>query len=380
MSLRIVGVEVFHLNAPLASPFRWATGMARERDAILVKIETDDGIVGWGEALARPAMRVIADLLSPLLVGKDALDHEVLVTLIRAAVAVSVEHRGACFAAAGACEIALWDIAARAEAKPLHKLLGETQRQRVAVYASGLYYPTDESQPDFLAEAENYLARGFTRVKMKIGALPIEDDLKRIGAVRALLGPHNSLMVDANQVYDVRAAARFSDGLKNLDVDWIEEPLPADDVDGYRRLSLHTSIPLAAGENLHGRADFDTFIDEGLLKVAQPNVGNVGGLREAHAVAHAANAKGLRVALHCWGTPVALAASLHLAACLPAAEEAPLVELDCTPNPLREILREPWMESRDGTLAVPEGPGLGFRPDEQAMMRFCKSSRRCEAR
>lgn len=378
MSMRIVGVEVFHLNAPLTVPFRWATGTAREREAVLVKIETDAGLVGWGEALHAAAARVISNFLSPLLIGKDALNRAALVTLMRVAALSSGERRGVNFAATGACEIALWDIAARAAEEPLHKLLGEAQREHVAVYASGLYYPAGEARQDPCAEASGYLERGFTRIKMKIGGLPLTEDLKRISAVRAVLGYNNSLMVDANQVYDADAAASLSIALKDLDVIWFEEPLPADDIAGYRRLSARARIPLAAGENLHGRESFSVFLSEGLLKVAQPNVGNVGGLAEALAVAQAAYANGLRVALHYWGTPVALAASLHLAACLPAGEDSPLVELDCTPNPLRESLSESWMEVLGGTLAVPAGPGLGLHLDEQALMRFCKFSRRHE--
>jgi L-alanine-DL-glutamate epimerase and related enzymes of enolase superfamily len=378
MSVRIVGVEVFHLNAPLASPFRWATGTARERDAVLVKIETDAGLIGWGEALPSPAARVISDFLSPLLLGKDALERAALVALMHTAVKSAGERRAVNFAAIGACEIALWDIAAKAAGEPLHKLLGEAKRKRVAVYASGLYYPAGDARPDTRAEAAGYLERGFTRIKMKIGGLQLTEELERISAVRGLLGSTNSLMVDANQVYDADAAAGLSIALKDLDVAWLEEPLPADDIAGYRRLKERAQVPLAAGENLHGRESFKDFLAEGLLGVAQPNVGNIGGLAEALAVAQAAHANGLRVALHFWGTPVALAASLHLAACLPAGEDSPLVELDCTPNPLREILREPWMELLEGTLAVPEGPGLGLRMDEQALIRFCKSSQKHE--
>jgi D-galactarolactone cycloisomerase len=295
VSARIVCVEVFHLNAPLATPFRWATGTTREREAVLVKIETDAGLVGWGESLHATAARVISEFLSTLLLGKDALKRAPLVALMREAAGSSGERRGVNFAAVGACEIALWDIAAKVAGEPLHKLLGEAQREHVAVYASGLYYPADEAQTDPCDEASNYLERGFTRIKMKIGGLPLTEELKRIASVRSVLGFSNSLMVDANQVYDVDAAANLCIALKDLDVAWLEEPLPADDHIGYRRLSERASIPLAAGENLHGRESFSVFLSEGLLKVAQPNVGNVGGLAEALAVAQAAHANGLQI-------------------------------------------------------------------------------------
>lgn len=380
MSLRIVRVEVFHLSAPLATPFSWATGTAGARAAVLIKIETETGLVGWGEALPTLAARVISDFLAPLLIGKDALERAALVASMRAAVGESGARRGVNFAAIGACEIALWDIAARAAGEPLSKLFGRVQRERVMVYASGLYYPAGEARTDSRPEAGVYLERGFMRIKMKIGGLPLTEDLERISAVRATLGSGNSLMVDANQVYDADTAASLSVALKDLDVEWFEEPLPADDIAGYRRLSKRTRIPLAAGENLHGRESFDIFLSEGLLKVAQPNVGNVGGLAEALAVAEAAHASGLRVAFHHWGTPVALAATLHLAACLPEGEDSPLVEFDCTPNPLREMLRQPWMEPLDGTLALPEGPGLGLLVEEQTLLPFCIFSQRHEER
>lgn len=365
--MRIRSVEVFHLRAPLERPFHWATGTARERHAVLLKIESDAGLTGWGEALRPQAARVASDSLAPALVGRNPLERLALVAQMRVAASGPPAARAA---AVGAAEIALWDLAAQAAGQPLHRLLGDALRESVAVYASGFYYD-DGDMPNEAAEARSYLARGFTRFKMKIGRLSPSDDMKRVAAVRAAVGPQSALMVDGNQVYTADAAAELEYSLTEAAVNWLEEPLRADDLAGYRALKARTRIHLAAGENLHGRTGFEPFLVERLLEVAQPNVAGVGGLSAALAVARDAHTNGARVALHHWGTPVALAASLHLACCLPADAGEPLVEFDLTPNPLREIAAGQLTEPRSCALTVPEGPGLGVTPDEQAITRFC---------
>lgn len=369
--MRITSVDIFGLGAPLDAPFFWATGAAWERQAVLIRINTDRGIEGWGEALYLPTATVIRDFLSPVLIGRDPLERCALVELMRTRVARSRQLSTLNVASVGAAEMALWDIAAKSREQPLHRLLGKTMRDRVAVYASGLYYKST-NPPDGEQEACEYLERGFTRVKMKVGRLSVAEDLKRVAAVREAVGAKVPLMADANQGYDLDSATRMSLGLRELDVRWLEEPLPTRNIFGYGKLKTRTMVPIAAGERFSGLQSFQPFFASRLLEVAQPNVGNVGGLEEALTVAHQSHAAGLRVAFHHWGTPVALAASLHLAACVPSGDDSPLVEIDCTPNPLRAIVAEPVLSVSGGAVKVPDGPGLGVELDESNIERFCR--------
>jgi D-galactarolactone cycloisomerase len=164
-----------------------------------------------------------------------------------------------------------------------------------------------------------------------------------------------------------------------LGVYWFEEPLPVADHGGYDRLAGRLTVRLAAGENLHGRADFAPFLSDGLIGVAQPNVGNVGGITEFMAVAALAETWGVPLALHGWGSPVLNAAAVHVAACLPPCPDVPeplsyvqepLLEYDCTPHPLRDVIAPGALPLCQGTLPVPDGPGLGVEVDEASLQRY----------
>jgi D-galactarolactone cycloisomerase len=176
-------------------------------------------------------------------------------------------------------------------------------------------------------------------------------------------------MADANRAYDIRAASEIGATLAAHDFHWLEEPLSSIDVNEHLSLKKLCPVLLAAGESWES-AEFDAFLRAHAIDVAQPNVGNIGGLQEAAHVLQLAAIAGIRVALHSWGTPVALAAAVHLA-CGTGGLHPPLVEFDCTPNPLREILEEPIVSPVGGSLAVPKGPGLGVSVNEQALKRFC---------
>lgn len=379
--MHIETVSVLHLAAPLARPFSWASGTARERTAILVRITTDSGLVGWGETLRPGAGRLVERVLAPRLRGEDAERRQALRERLRTGLGEDGQNGengdlGDMASALGAVDIALWDLAGKAEGVPLHRLLGAGALAAVPVYASGLYYD-ETGERSLESEAESYPERGFRAVKMKIGRLSLAADRKRVAAVRRAVGDDVLLCVDANQAYDPAAAEEMGAILAEHGVYWFEEPLPLACRDGYRALAARLPLRLAAGENLCGREEFADFFAERRIGVAQPNVANVGGVGEARAVAELAAEHGIPVSFHGWGSAVLFAAAVHLAASLgaslPTRGRQPLppgLELDCTENPLREALWPGALDRPDGTVAVPAGPGLGIDLDDTVLARW----------
>lgn len=376
--MRVTAVTVLRLAAPLARPFSWASGTARERQAILVRIATDAGLVGWGETLRPASGRLIERALGPVLLGEDAGQRGALRARLRAVLSGTEAAPADAASALGAVDIALWDLAGKAQGVPLHRLLGplsETAAAQVEVYASGLYYDeTGERSLD--EEAEAYRASGFRAVKMKIGRASLAEDRRRVAAVRRALGDDVLLLADANQAYDTEAAREMGAVLADSGAYWFEEPLPLDRTEGYRALAAALPVLLAAGENLPGE-ELASFLTGRLIGVAQPNVANVGGVEEARAVAETAAACGIPLSFHGWGSAVLFSAAVHLAAGLgaPAAVPGrqplpPGVELDCTENPLRDALWPGALDGRGGTVAVPQGPGLGVDLDATALERW----------
>jgi D-galactarolactone cycloisomerase len=262
---------------------------------------------------------------------------------------------------------------------PVYDLLGGRVRDRVAVYATGLYYTAGEFPDRLLAEAVGYVEAGFLGMKTKVGGLPLAEDVKRVAAIRAAIGPDVQLAVDANQAYNAAAAIRLGQRLADLDLAWFEEPVDAHDLDGYLRVKAALPMAIAGGEVLRTRFEFKEFLTRNAFDIAQPDVVNVGGITEMQRVAALANTCGVLVNPHVWGSPVMIAATLHLAATLPSCPRArapqpfvqePVMEFDRTPSALREELCERPFDQEGGYVAVPAGPGLGIQVNEQVLARL----------
>jgi D-galactarolactone cycloisomerase len=265
-------------------------------------------------------------------------------------------------------DIALWDLRGKQEERSVSHLLADALgiapsaiRTQIPCYATGLFY---EPLPELLAEARSYVDQGFRAIKMKIG-LGLEEDLARVRAVREAIGPDIVLKVDANCAYDLAGARRMDERLREFDIDWFEEPLRVEDLEGYVALSDANQIRIATGEGAYlrwGFAELLPFID-----VAQPDVIRAGGLSELVHIMRQARDAGVSVSPHAWAGAVCLAASIHLSAVAPTFET---FEYDRTPNPLREQLtREPF-RCENGVLDVPTSPGLGIDLDSEAVVRY----------
>ena len=371
----IASVDTVALEAPLDEPFGYSQEWVETRTALLVRIEADDGTVGWGECWGPIAgtKGTVDGLLGPTLLGENPLDverlHDSLYETGRAAYQSIVP-----LPAVSGLDIALHDLRGKLLDQPASALLGGRRREDVPAYATGHYFkPVDGLEAQFdriVAEAEeNAEALGAIKLKVGLGLLGYGPDADRelVARVREAVGDDVTLMVDANYAYDRPTAERLGREFAEDDVYWFEEPVSPEHLGAYVDLRETLDVRVAGGE-CHTPAEFRRFLDAGAFDVAQPDACNVGGLTAARRLADRAAAAGVPLVPHIWGTPVALAASLHL---LAAVEREAWLEFDRSANPLREELGErSFAPTGDGRVAVPSGPGLGVELDATALERY----------
>jgi D-galactarolactone cycloisomerase len=376
--MKIVEIRGFELRSKLPCVQGNSTGFVDHVSTFLVAIRSDDGIVGWGETWASPATAsaLIRRHLAPPLLGRDPRDHGVIWhELVRQR---GYDRRGNTMMAISAIDLALWDATARAHDLPVWALLGGRLRDRVHAYASGPYFRTgDDPYAGFENEVEGYLREGYKATKLRLGTTPRADRAVCL-AVRKAIGAVALLMVDLYQGFSVRTALDIADSVAEAGIHWMEEPLPPDDLEGYRRFAAHAPFAVAAGEALAGSESFGDFIAARCIDVVQPDLAVCGGLTEALRVAAMAYAADLRVAPHVIGGFVNFYASLHFAAILPTRpatpfQRHPLFEYDQTPNALRGLVDVPRVRA-DGTVAIPDGPGFGFEISTEALVPLVTES------
>lgn len=335
----------------------------------LVRIETDDGLVGTGECMVRlapTATRAIIEDIGGLLIGRDPLDREAIWELLFGVMMNRGHNRGIFVEAISGIDIALWDLAGRMLDLPLYKLLGGRHHERLAAYASSLRL---RAMDEVVAQAQSFKDRGFRAMKIKIGRNPDSPrtDIDFVAAIREAVGPEIRLMVDANCAYseDVATALEVGRALQDLGIYWFEEPIAPNDIEGYARLASTLDIRIAAGE-----ADFMSFgardfLRRGAIDIVQPNISRTGGITEARRIAAMARAFHIPYAPHTGScSAVCLAATLQFAVALPNFLIFEFMQSDWSksqPNPLRhQLLREPVERLVDGQMVVPEGPGIGI--------------------
>ena len=377
--MRITNIEGFNLSSPLERPFGWSNGWISARVVGLLKIETDEGITGWGEGYVGARGDFVNQLFGDMLVGADPLNRNALWQGMFDRVYNGNNAGGFGGSAISAVDIALWDIAGKAAGQSVSDLLGGRIRDKVAVYATGLYYTEGEFPTRLLDEATMYVELGFKGMKTKIGGLPIAEDVRRVAAIRGAIGDDIRLMVDANQAYPASTAIRIGNELAAYDITWFEEPVNAKDVDAYLQVQAAVPMPVAGGENLRTRYEFKDFFARRAYDIAQPDVVNAGGITEMRNIAMTANSYGILVNPHVWGSPVMIAASLHLASTIPPCppayeprpyEQEPVMEFDRTPSGIREGITVEPFDQQDGFITVPTAPGLGVEIDEDAVRRL----------
>ena len=378
--MQITSIETYQLECPLERPFGWSQGWTEKRAVGIVKITTDEGIVGWGEGTSSPAAAIIHEMFAPWLIGQDPCNRLGIWQQMYHTLHNANLSGGFGGSALSAVDIALWDIAGKAVGLSVSDLLGGQVRDKVAVYATGLYYTEGEFPNRLLDEARGYVEVGFKGMKTKVGGLTLAEDIKRVAALREAIGPEIYLAVDANQAYNAATAIRLGQRLAEYDIVWFEEPVGAKDVAAYAQVQAALPMAIAGGEGLRTRYEFKDFFAQGVMDIAQPDVINVGGITELRNVAMMANAFGVQVNPHVWGSPIMIAATLHVAATIPPCPSAhtpepfqqePVMEFDRTPSIIRETLSPQPFDQVDGFVSVPTGPGLGVEIDERLLQQLC---------
>lgn len=374
--MRITSVRTHVLQAALAEPFAYSRAWYDTRMAMLVEIETDTGLTGWGECYGPALMtEAVVRATAPWLIGQDPLHSEMIWQETYARLR---DHgqKGLAIEGLSGIDIALWDIKGKHFGVPAHMLMGGPLRTAVQAYATGLYRRrTGDPFRYLVEEAVGYVAEGFKAVKLKVG-FGIAEDAAITRAIRAAIGPDIALMVDANHAYDSVAAIRLGRLIEPCDIGWFEEPVPPEDLAGYRAVRAALSIPIAGGECEYTRLGFRDVLATGAMDIVQPDTCAAGGLSECRKIADMAAAFGVRYNPHVWGTGIGIAASLQLLAVVPThtptslAPLQPLLEFDRTEHPIRQaILRTP-IEHAGGMVRIPDGPGLGIEIDRAALDRF----------
>lgn len=374
--MRVTDVEVIPIShrLPEGRGLGDARGFGRDRATTLIRVETDDGETGWGEAFAPGSVvaPVVDEFFRDAVVGMDPFDVR---RLAEESYTDPYHFGGSVFiqSALSGIDVALWDLVGKAVGKPAHRLLGGQARETLTAYASTMYF-TEEDRP--IAEPiEEAVEEGFAAAKIKIGT-GVDADVERVRTAREVLGDDARLMVDINGNYRPRQAIRTVKAIEEFDVTWVEEPVPPENPSGYREVKSRVDVPIAAGEAHYGRFEFKRLIDDRTVDVVQPNLGRCGGLTEANRIADMATTENVAVRPHVWNSAVGLAAAVQFAASVsdyPHTRNVPdpmMVEFDRSENPLRdEILTTPF-DPTGGEVSVPQGPGLGVKIDEDAVERY----------
>jgi len=386
--MKITGIETICLSYKMPYALTYARGEYDTREALLVKVHTDDtDIVGWGEAAMwggphAVSVAVIEKEIAPLVIGQDPRRPEYLWEKVYQE-AYYHGRKGILLACLSGIDIALWDIVGKCAGQPLWRLLGGFGRPLTA-YASAGYYRRDYNLDAFAADVGKARKAGLRGYKMKIGNIPqvvhggvldavpmrrsFADDIARIETAREAIGSDRNLMCDANTSLSSRMAMRYAAELEKLDVRWFEEPTQPEDVEGCAELARRTRVPIAGFETETSKYQFARLIDAGAIQVVQPDVVQVGGISEARKIAHYAQMRHLAFTGKIYSSAVSVAATLNLLYALPNAD---YFECDQDPNPLRdEILRKPLFHLDDGMASATDAPGLGLDIDETKLARW----------
>ncbi|WP_052664366.1 mandelate racemase/muconate lactonizing enzyme family protein [Nitriliruptor alkaliphilus] len=364
MKIESVRAHLIHTSIPPEKRVESGAGLKLARQMCLIEIRTDDGAVGVGSPSGPYDLavlkRVVEDVIAPHLVGCDPGDIPFLWhRLYHGEISRNLGHRGVGIAALSGIDIALWDLRGRVTGQPLHQLLGGRYHpDGVRVYASSIYW--DLAPQEAASQAESWVERGFTAVKVKIGA-NWRRDVANLSAIRAAIGTDVDLLVDANQALGRIEATRVLDALEELECYWFEEPISIDDIEGHRHLrAARRTVRIATGENLYTRHAFADLVRADAVDVMQADASRAGGLTEARRISDLASCHGLDWNPHTFNDIITVAANLHLVA---ASAHPAMFEWDITHNDLMTDLADLPLAIKEGCVQPPDGPGLGFEID-----------------
>ena len=386
----ITDVTTIKLRYSMDIPMADAIHYMPDRPTLLVQVHTDAGIVGLGEAAAyggflESTEAIIIGELRRTILGQDPFKVEKLWSMM-ATRAHQRGRRGMLMMAISGIDIALWDIIGQATNTPLYRLLGG-YRDTLPAYASAGFYARDKNAQALAEEVGGYAARGFRCVKIKVGRqseallnplhdMPAEDyatvsfeeDVERVRAARAAIGPNVKLAMDANNAFTPSLALKFMRAVEDQDIYWFEEPVATDDIDGSALVAHQVTTPVSGYETETGLPGFRELITRHAVDIVQPDVIWSGGITECRKVAALAQAYGMPVIPHVFSSAVSSIANMHFIAALP---NGSWLEFDQNPNALRsELFEEPITPDGDGNVRLPDRPGLGVTLNGATIDRY----------
>jgi len=361
--MKIIDVTARALSVPLEDGIVLGIGKVLRRDTVLVRVETESGVVGYGEShhgrAAGSVAHIVNSLLRYFLIGEDARD---VVRLWQKIYTMQLRSHGlgaGTSIAMSGVDQALWDIRGKAVGWPLYRLLGGSPR-RIKAYAGGvsLGWSAPETLCDEVAAA---LARNYKAVKLRVGDTPVRD-IERVAAVRKAFGTDLVIMVDANTNYSVADVLTVLPAFEELGVEWLEEPFAPHDHRSYA-VAGRGNVQIAAGENHYTRFEFHRLIEDGHVGILQPDLSKAGGVTEMLRIAALASAWKLPLCPHTSTTGINMAASIHVLASI---DNGGYFEGDISePNPFRDrLVSQPYQIDADGSVAPLEKPGIGVEVDE----------------
>ena len=369
--LKIVDIKAYPISFPLPkdSNVRLGIGRAVKKDAIVVKVTTAGGLVGWGESHHARAPSTVSKLiettLKMLVVGEDASNVQGIWQKIYVKQLGSHGMGAGTVMAMSGLDMALWDIRGKAVGWPLYKLLGGTSKP-IPAYAGGISLGFQEPAA-LVEEAKMHLSAGYKSLKLRLGDNP-KDDIARVAAIRKAFGDDLVILSDANTGYSVADARQVMPALDASNVAWLEEPFPAHDYRSYAEAKSFGRVPLAAGENHYSRFEFSRLIEEKAVTILQPDLSKTGGITEFMKIAAMASAYKLPVHPHSSMTGLNFAASIHVLASL---DHPGYFEGDVSKNNLfRDVMvSTPYKVDANGCVFPLEGPGLGLEVDEDFLVK-----------
>lgn len=385
MKIRSVEARWLHVPIPLEQQHVSDFGRVGSFDSVLVRIEADNGLVGYGEAKeevgsaanCHTLVAAIERKFGPMLIGEDPRDTARLWDLMYNGVRghYAIEHghvfpmlgrRGVSICAISGIDMALWDLVGKWLDQPVWRLLGGRKAERMPAYASGGWAGADKIGEQLASYVER---GGFKAVKMRVGVIDGEPSrsAERVHAARRALGPSIGLACDAHGTYTVAEAKRFCRLVEDCNLLWFEEPVTADDKRGMAEVRANTAIPIAAGESEFNRFDFRELAELRAADVLQPDLAICGGITEAMRIGAIAASFNLKLAPHLWTGALAFAAGMHVAAASPAGF---ILEYSLGANPLLHELARERFTVQAGTIEIPERPGLGVTIDQSFVDRY----------
>lgn len=380
--MRITKLETYFLSCPLPQPVRTSTSTISQVSEVIVKLSTDTGIVGIGEAhgpflfrQTAEGLKTVSDIIqqiSPLVVGEDPFNVEriwqslfaLTYTSIRGIPCLARQQRPLITALSG-IDIAIWDLMGKAIGRPVYALLGGALHDRLPAYVTGFYYKDGERPDDLVREASFYLEQGYRTMKVKVGGDTPEADAERVRLIRDTVGDDVALMLDANQGWDLPTAIRAARLCEPYNIFWLEDPMPwYDERFSLQRLKAATNIPIAAGETEYTPHGLRTMVTEGLVDYLIIDSTWAGGLSTWRKAAVLADLYQIPMAAH--HDP-----QIHVHA-LASSRTGFILESFADPNrdPLWFELFHQRPQIVDGFMALPEAPGLGLELRDDTLEKY----------